>query len=308
MNKNEILAKLSNDSVVLADLRRKDFSSREILDKYFVNDEGYMSKTFHIPSLTKEVYESVVATLKNVSAVNKDFATASDYYKRKVLAIIIAKDLGVSPKNIDFTGYTFDERWYKMTDEWLEMEYMEELFRESESDSRSAKQLYIDEDDSQDLPLDLFSALYKFCIKAIRRRIAMTLEVEGCFSTLLSIMKSTNGFSSNATSAQVDALKGFTQHFIKMLQDEQVKAFILEYTDIDIFDKSDVVATYQKLFRMFSDVHEGDLGYCKDVFHNEKDVYEDEILTNEYLLVEEYVTHENYDEDNIDDKVGVLVY
>lgn len=308
MNKNEILAKLSDVSVVLADLRRKDFSSREILDKYFVNNKGYLSKTFHVPSLTREVYESVVATLRNVSEVNQDFTTASDYYKRKVLAIIIAKDLGVSPKNIDFTGYAFDENWYKLTSEELELEYMEELFRESEKNSRSAKNLYIDEDDSQDLPLDLFNALYKFCIKAICRRIAMTLEIEGCFSTLLGIMKSTNGFSSNATSAQVDALKGFTQHFIRILQDEEVKKFILEHSDIDIFDKNDVVATYQKLFRMFSDIREGSLDYCKDVFHNEKDIYEDEILANEYLLVEESVTHENYDEDNIDDKVGTLIY
>ena len=301
----EFLESLEEKEIVLVDLRPSDFIGKpEVLNKYFVNSQGYFSKQFHIPVLTKELYENLVCGMTNVPETNRVFETASDYYKRKALAYMISRDLGCRPKDIVFKDYVWNEDMYKYTDELYTYTYMEDDFRDEEDTERNATtwKLYISDNSSVSLPMEVFDSLYRFCTKIIRKRLAIFFEIESCWNTLHSIIKSTEGFTKNPTEYQVKALHAFYNHFIKLASDSEVIEFTKEYCDINIYDKNDYIATYQRLARTFSGIKEGRLDYCRDVLN----ITEEEILVNEFELVEEDIVHENYDEECIEDKV--LVY
>lgn len=311
MTNNEILQSLEvvnqEKVLVVAELWYKDFLGNDfILNKYFVNNKGYFTKMFHMPRLTKEVYEDVVKTMKKVSEENMHFETASQYFKEKVMTYIVAKDFKVNPKKVSFKGYEWKEDYYQACDPVIAAYYAEDAFREPSEDLRNLtlRDIYIKHCKDVSFPVELVNSLYKFCVKMIRNRLAILLDIENCFSFLNRIIKKTE----QVTEYEVATLQNYYNRFVETLKDKEVSKFIKEdkHSDLDIFDKYDIISTYQRLLRTLSDIREGTLEYCRDFIHNDQCPYEDLIIANDYMLVEIDIVHENYDEDCVEDKV--LVY
>lgn len=266
----------------IAGLKPEQFAGNwYILNKYFRNNNHDLDR-FHLPELSKEEYEALAPKV-GAKGANLVFETASQYYKRKMRVYAAARDLHVPAKLLDTSSYYWDERMYLMSNFYDNLRYVEELYRENDDRCTSAWDAYVTRDYmTQRVDKDLVEELYSFCVKAIKTRKACLIgKVDTCLGMLLSLGEYTCGGAFNATKAQVATLLSYKKHFEKMLNDEETKEFLKQYSDFDVLDKTDYIESYRKLLQLLNGVGELDKRYFKVMIHNDNDALEDALLEDE---------------------------
>ena len=242
---------VKNEKINIAGLKREDFATPELRAKYFRHNNKWLDR-MHMPEPSPEEYAE---TAMQLGIKTTD---TSDYYMKKVKIAILAKDLGVSVKQLYTYDYIWNEDYYIHSDFLVNMDIAEDLFREREVDYRelTAWNVYIDRDAVKySVPEELWNGLYNFCYTAITLRKAMILsKVQQCLSFLMNMLESTEGFSINTTSAQIATLQSYMNFFTELLKDSNYKEFLRAHTDVDVFANceptaKDYVETYRTMLR-----------------------------------------------------------
>ena len=242
---------VKNEKINIAGLKREDFATPELRSKYFRHNNKWLDR-MHMPEPSPEEYAETAMRLGIKTT------EVSDYYMKKVKIAILAKDLGVSVKQLYTYDYIWNENYYIHSDFLVNMDIAEDLFRERETDYKelTAWNVYIDRDAVKySVPEELWNGLYNFCYTAITLRKAMILsKVQQCLSFLMNMLDSTEGFSINTTSAQIATLQSYMNFFTELLKDSNYKEFLHAHTDIDVFANcestvKDYVETYRTMLR-----------------------------------------------------------
>jgi uncharacterized protein YaaN involved in tellurite resistance len=84
-----------------------------------------------------------------------------------------------------------------------------------------------------------------------------------------------------------------------LLETPEVIAWLKTGASDMSFDKSDYVETYQRVLRQVSRIKDN-LKEYQDLIHNDYDLFEEEILENNYLELESYIENDSDDEDELD--------
>ena len=171
------------------------------------------------------------------------------------------------------------------------------LDKEDTSKNASAYELYIEQDPRVGVfNKTLYEDLYNFCIKAIRKRLVMLLDLESLITELVELAKYTYGFNENPTKFQMQALESARNKLFSKLKDSQVREFIKTNNDYTVFGEDEstrdmYISTYQKVLRILTNAKFGeDLEFYRDVIHNELDLLENRIIdNNSELEYTEYV-------------------
>lgn len=134
---------------------------------------------------------------------------------------------------------------------------------------------------------DLYEDLMDFCIKAIKKRLVMLLDIESVISTLLNIEQYTYGFTQNPTEYQAKSLEYAYAKLRKVVSDSKVKEFIKSNNDFTVYGqdpltRGDYISTYQRILRMLTSVSEESLRDFTDIVNNTQDELQDLILENTY--------------------------
>ena len=132
---------VKNEKINIAGLKREDFATPELRAKYFRHNNKWLDR-MHMPEPSPEEYAE---TAMQLGIKTND---VSDYYMKKVKIAILAKDLGVSVKQLYTYDYIWNEDYYIHSDFLVNMDIAEDLFREREVDYRelTAWNVYIDRD------------------------------------------------------------------------------------------------------------------------------------------------------------------
>ena len=272
--------------IKLAALKREDYAKRpEILEKYFKNGNCPLDR-FHVPELTAQQYAAIVGKVNNPK--NAELETASDYYIRKARLTQVAKDLGVSYKQLDLTDYIWDERYYIVYDFIDNIRLVDDWYRDHSVDERyesTAYDAYIRKDPrTAVLDTDLYNELYTFCISAIRQRKAMLLgKVDKCLGMLRNIIEYTQGFVENPTSQMMASLRGYKKYFETLLQDEAMVEWLKTNNDITVYAEderthSDYIDTYRALIKGLVSGSDEDIKTFADILTCIEDPYYEELI------------------------------
>lgn len=241
----------------VSELNRKDYlDNPRLLNKYF-RCNNHDVEVVYIP-------DSV-----SIDTVRYDFQDFKLY-----------KDKNYNPKDIE--NWTSDKLY-------LNLDASDDAFRDNDNDNRnkSGYEIYIqDEISDTALPQDIFEELYRVCIKAIKKRLVMLLDVEKIVDQLVNILKYTNGLSSNCTSFQASSLINVRKALIVKLQNKQVSKFIKENNDFSVFAKdeltrNDYIETYQRVLRKLTNITDSNLDFIRDIISNKEDSLENEIIAND---------------------------
>jgi hypothetical protein len=229
---------------------------------------GKLLDRFHIPEISKEVYEQIAptfATRKGFNTVNLTYETASQYYIRKARVVNLAAHLGVKPSFIDTTDYIWDEAYYTCYNFWANVDEVDEAWKNDNDDYReyTANKVYIEMDTRQSCTdLDMVDALYTVCRTLISSRRAMLVgKVDQCLGFISALSEFTNGFSQNCTAGHNATLRSYFNHFKEMLEDKDMVAFLETNSDISVFGDcesthNDYVETYRQLLSKFYSIEE----------------------------------------------------
>ena len=160
--------------IKVVDLKRNEVNE-ELANKYFVTSWGMPLDRFHLPKLTAEEYNETMESLrKELSADeirkiredNFSYSTATDYYKSKIQLALIAKDFGVSPKQISLKDYIYDEKFYEVFDTDMQIYYYNCIFHTpTASDDRTDK--VREEYNTCPVDKELWDKLYDFCCRKL---------------------------------------------------------------------------------------------------------------------------------------------
>ena len=157
------------------------------------------------------------------------------------------------------------------------------------------------------LDFEAFDELYKVLLKALQKRLIITLDLESvpnmlktaiiCYSDKQIDCKNVNV----ALNAKLNAIRS-------LLSDPEVKEWISSgvsdmsyYTNRSLLN--DYISTYQKVLRQLTDIRGGSLEYVKDIFHNNLDLFENEILANDEPDMESFYEDSDTDSDDLEDLV-----
>lgn len=241
----------------VSELVRKDYlDNPKILNKYF----RYNNHDIEIAYIPASV---------GIATVRADFNDPKLY-----------KDKDYNPKDIE--NWTSDKLY-------LNLDASDDAFRDNDNDNRnkSGYEIYIqDEVSDTSLPQETFEELYRFCIKAIKKRLVMLLDAEKVVDQLVNILKYTNGLSSNCTSFQASNLINTKKALSNKLHDKKLQEFIKTNNDFSVFAKdeltrNDYIETYQRVLRKLTNINDSNLDFIRDIISNKEDSLEDEIIAND---------------------------
>ena len=319
--KNEIINNLAIGDIEFVDLTPSMFKGNNyILNKYFHYKDHSLDRPY-LPELTKEEYENYVKTWGFKNEANRKYETATDYFKNMVKKQLVAKDLGIknykklsfkgykgNPENFEFSNYADNQRWL------FEEKYIEDMF-----DPDRNLELNLDRKNSPYIIGDYKNEIneaWQFLTLCIRGRLVMLLNLENLIFTINNFIKNTDGLTSNCSNSQIEQLTNPIKNALKMLKDKELNAWIKQgNNDMTLYGingdentRKDYIETYQKILRAMLNIKPNEsLEYFKDVFHytnkyypNLKDKYENIILRNEGLEMENLWDSQSadYDEDN----------
>lgn len=289
------------DMIKVVELERKDVSA-ELQAKYFVNNDGNPIDRFHLPKLTEEMYADYILSLPQADFAklkkdNQKFETASYYYKGEISKALAAKDLGVSPKALDFEGYTKRESWYTCysTDEQILEEIIPYFTPSVREDAQSSLQLQ----NAYTVDEELVEMLWAFCVGVVKQHKAMIFgQVEKTIN-FINRLRATIAVG-NCTKKDVLELKKHERILNEYMGDPETVKFLRENNDIDIFllkceedkDKLDFFRTYRSLYRAIG------LDFTESKLWNE---YITVDLLDYFKETEDIVNwRKSYDEEGID--------
>lgn len=293
---NNILSKLEVKKIDVTRLTRQDFS-KALVDKYFQVGNTSINR-FHLPEINKRDYLLFVLQSKNIkSKENLNFETASAYYKDLARKSTLANALGTNVKNLDFSNYIWDEDLYKYSNLFVAMQYQEDLFRDQ-------GKITYQEPNMTSLDTDTYDKLEDFIYKVIKNRYLMLLEVEPLVGLLNNILEYTNGNSTNATESMNSAMKGMLRHYEKLCSDKSTVEFLKSNNDFTIYGmdsntRKDYIDSYRKVLRMLTSIRHERLDYCRDFIHQDTDIYEELILSDEDI---EVISEDYLDDGDLDDE------
>jgi hypothetical protein len=276
--------------IEVASLTRDMFDDSKILDKYFRFNNKHITR-FHIAKIERPEPNEY-----------SPLHTVSDYYLKKLAIRRVATDLGVAENRIDISSYPWNDDYFMYDDLIISADYADNKYREESVTiyDITAKDNYIKADPCQStLDRKLFDSLYTLCIKALRnRKVMLFMKIEQCVSVLRMIIENTDGFSKNISGVQLNTLKKYQQYFEEYLSDEEVKKYVSETSDYEIFasefDYTDYVDTYVSVIRQFTSINSESkecFDFVRGLIDNPKDPYQDKILEK---LFEDEVVYVSY--------------
>lgn len=288
--------------VKVVDLKRNDVSL-ELQAKYFVNNEGYPIDRFHLPQLTEEMYMNYILNLPKadftkLKDANRQFETASYYYKNKAAKELVAKDFGVSSKALSFKDYTKNERWYMHYN--TEDQILEEIIPYFTPSVREEIKSNLQLQNAYTIDIELVEMLWTFCVAIVKQHKAMLFgQVEKTIN-FINRLRATIAVG-NCTKKDVLELKKHERILTEYMNDSETVEFLRQYDDEKIFlqscetdkDKLDFLRTYRKLYRAIG------LDFTETKLWN-KHITAD--LLDYFEETEDIVNwRENYIDDNEDD-------
>lgn len=298
----------------------KDECSDKIKNKFFMFENKSLKKFFY--EVNEEDYSKYIEYLlsnnRKVKDNNLKFETASAYFKNKARDAIVRLFFKV-PNNIeiDYTNM-MSKSVAKYGDEVQYLIYDEDAYRDNDSlaelRNKNSYELYIEEDPrSQALDTDLIdkiSQIYTVVNKAVQKRLVMLLDLEGILNNIVNIIEYSS--EGNITESQYKALVNSYNSLLNKLTDEDVKEYIKEHNDIDVFasnedTKYDYITTYQRVLRKITCNFNENLEDMKAIIHNDLDVLEDIILANDTELLYEDYSYNKNDYDDTDENTENLV-
>ena len=210
-----------------------------ILKKYFWYRTHPLDRvTFY--NVTDEEYADMVKKLKRVpkDPENLKLETASLYYKRKVFALILQKDLGTYA-NIDASGYIENPDYFEFYDWDDTREYLENKFREEENEMPA----YVSRTALPDI--DLINELRNTCIYLVQHRLAMIFDVRSIYYAINNIIEYTDGLNTNCLQEQNATLKYHKDRIQELANNEEVKAWIKAgNNDFTLYANGDTLRLY----------------------------------------------------------------
>lgn len=314
VNKYVIEEKLDVNSI------NKDECSDKIKNKFFMYNNKSLKKFFY--EIDEEDYSKYIEYLlsndRKVKDSNLKFETASKYFKDKARDATIRLFLKV-PSNVEIV-YTnmMSKSVAKYGDEVQYLIYDEDAYRDNDSlaelRNKNSYKLYIEEDPrSQALDTDLIdkiSQIYTVVNKAVQKRLVMLLDLEGILNNIVNIIEYSS--EGNITEYQYKALVNSYNSLLDKLTDEDIKEYIKEHNDIDVFasnedTKYDYITTYQRVLRKITCNFNENLEDMKSIIHNDLDELEDIILANDTELLYEDYSYNRNDYDDTDEYTENLV-
>lgn len=314
VNKYVIEEKLDVNSI------NKDECSDKIKNKFFMFENKSLKKFFY--EVNEEDYSKYIEYLlsnnRKVKDSNLKFETASKYFKNKARDAIVRLFFKV-PNNIeiDYTNM-MSKSVAKYGDEVQYLIYDEDAYRDNDSlaelRNKNSYELYIEEDPrGQALDADLIdkiSQIYTVINKAVQKRLVMLLDLEGILNNIINIIEYSS--EGNVTESQYKALVNSYNSLLDKLTDEDVKEYIKEHNDIDLFASNedtryDYITTYQRVLRKITCNFNENLEDMKAIIHNDLDELEDTILANDTELLYEDYSYNKNDYDDTDEYTENLV-
>lgn len=292
-----------NNTINVVDLEDSYFlNNNMLLNKYFIFKDHSLDR-FHMPEVEDEEYLNIAKTIK-LADNNLNQETASKYSKEKVYAEIVRRDFKI-PNNfkISFTGYCYSDDYYECYDYQDNVIWLEDKFRETEDDYPSIIRV-------SSIDTEIWDKLYKYCVKAIKNRLAMILEIPGIIHQLYDVLEYTEGFSINCTSEMSRSLYARYSNFVKLIHNKELVNWVKEgNNDYTLYGKSvecftDYIESYHKMLYKLSN---GNVEYYKDIIHNDIDllenfIFEDELSDFEIRYIENCYKDDSEEEseENVD--------
>lgn len=283
------------EDININDLTRVMFKHNpKILDKYFRNKKGANCWYCRLPEITQDDYYDFITSYKGRKPKSSLLVNASPYYQVLCRKYILNKDFGV---NIDIKGYISNEEHYEFDTERVQDIYEDECWRDGEENVILPNKVSLDE--------DLEDELYKTIFKAIKLRLLMLLDINKVISMLNNIRSYMSTTGGNPTETMLNSLRSLYRTILNKVNDKDFIEFKSKYNDIDVYAKNedtykDYIRTYTAALRMLTDIIDEPLDYMRDIIHNAEDPFEEIILSNDGLEVEE-VLYYNTDRDDDED-------
>lgn len=270
-SKNEILALCKNnvkknEELKFVELGRNMFKDKpEILKRYFRNEKG---EDCYYPNLLW--FRTVVGEI--------DLSDIKEQLKI---------DFG---QKVSLAGYKYNPEHYKFRQQFVQDEYEEDLFREQEDKPEEIKQIDM-------LDFDAVKALSRLINKAVRKRVVIIFQLEDIPSLL---NRALDCYYKGVSCRQVnEAMNAKLASINSLLNNKEVVEWIKTNPTDMSFDKEDYVETYQRVMRTLTDCKES-LEEYRDCIHNEEDLFEDDIIENNYIECDSYEENEEYNESEED--------
>lgn len=256
-----------SDILVFNSLSRDMFKDNHyILNKYFKNEVGqdcYYANLLYFRNIENIKLEDIKAALKF------DFQ-----------------------KSVSLAGYKYNQEHYKFATQSMQDEYEEDLFKynkdevlEFEADRRKRIE-----------PLDFgaLETLYLVLHKALRQRYIMLFNLEtvpGILNNALEchFLGVNCGPSNEAMYAKIAEVR-------QLLENPTVIEWLKTGVTDMSFDKEEYVEAYQRVLRSLTAIRTEDLEEYREAIHNEYDLFEDEILSNNCIDACSYVENVSYTE------------
>ena len=275
-NTKEILAlckdnaKVKSEKLVFTDLNRSMFKGNKvILNKYFKNESG------------QDCYYANLITFRNY----KDITL---YEIKKILK----KDFG---KEVSLAGYKYNPEHYRFNTEYQQEEYEEDLFKAKSNEEEDLECELARKNRIEPLDFELVEKLSKFMFKALKQRYVLIFGIEDLPGILNNAIECFNlGVSCKPSN---EAMEAKLNHLRSLLNEPSVIEWLKTgATDMSL-DKEDYIESYQRVLRQITGIRDENLSeYCLDFFHNEEDLWEEDILENNYLETESYIECSDEDE------------
>ena len=261
--KNETKAILEQckvkDEIVFIELGRDMFKDNEyILNKYFKNEHG------------QPCYYANLLAFKEIKSTMKP----------EDLKSILKKDFG---RPVSLKGYKYNPEHYKFIQQYVQDEYEEDLFKEQPEEVEELRQI-----ESLD-----FEALKSLSV--IKKRVVILFELE----TIPALLNRALDCYCKGVSCKQCNLEMRTKlaSLNSLLSNKEVIEWIKTGPTDMSFDKEDYIETYQRVLRTLTDCKEN-LEEYRDCIHNEDDLFENEIIENNYIECDSYIENINYDEED----------
>ena len=258
------------EKINIKDLCRTDYKDNKvILDKYFKNERG--EDCFYANLLYFRQFENVsLNDIKN--ALKSDFKKA-----------------------ISLAGYKYNPEHYKFVTQALQDEYEEDLFKcKSREEEELEKYEEYKYKQIEGIDFEAVDKLTKVLFNALRKRWVMIFHLENipglinnaleCHYLGVSCKPSNNAM--NAKIAEIRAL----------LDNKDVIEWLKTNPTDLMFDRCDYVSTYQRVLRNLTCI-DNELSYVREIIHNPEDIFEEEILSNEFINTTCYIENTETNEE-----------
>ena len=176
----------------------------------------------------------------------------------------------------------------------LSTEDVEEKDSRNQPEPKSIRLGYI----GDELDYEAIDSLYKLLFKALKKRLVILLDLEsvpGIINTALHCRH--QGYDCKGVNALMNSKLAESR---KILENAEIKEWLATGASDMSLDASDYVATYQRVLRQISDIRGEPLEYFRDIIHNEYDIFEKEILSNESFEISNFSDNIDYDKEDED--------